>query len=110
MEFVPMVVLGALVWKFVDFLKALTNKDWNSVVTQSVAWIAGIAAVVLFAHSAFGAAIPVWSGMTLASMGGVEQAIVGLSATSLMSVGYDFKKGLDNSDSAKQPPLTTLGK
>lgn len=106
MGFVPLAVFGALVWKFVDFLKALTNRDWNTVVTQLVVWVAGIAAVMLFAHSDFAANISVMDGgMTLATLGGVGQLIVGLSAASLVSVGVDVKKALDNSDSAAQPPL-----
>lgn len=108
MEFVPMLVLAALVGKFIDFLKGITNRDWNQVLTQAVVWIGGIVAVVLFAHSAFGAAVPVFNGMTLASMGLVEQTIIGLSATSVMSVTYDFKKSFDNNDTAKQAPLTKL--
>lgn len=104
MEFVAITVLGALVWKFVDFLKYLKNHDWNAVLTMLSVWVAGVVAVLLFAHSDFASLVSVGSA-TLASLGTVSQVIIGLSATSLMSVGYDFKKSLDNTDSAKTPSL-----
>lgn len=108
MEFVPLIALGVLLWKLVDFFKFLRAKDWNAVVTQAIVWVCGIAVVILFAHSAFGDAIPVFNGLTLSGLGATEQAIVGLTVSSAGSVGYDFKKARDDSDSAKTPPLTNL--
>ncbi len=105
MEFVPLVVLGALVYKFTDFLKYLKAGDWNAVGTQAVVWAAGIAAVALFAHSGFAADIPVFGDMTLATTAFAEQIIIGLSASSLFSTVYDAKKAVDGTDSAKTPSL-----
>jgi hypothetical protein len=105
MEFIPLVVLGALVYKFTDFLKYLRAGDWNAVATQAIVWTAGIAAVALFAHSAFAGDIPVFGDITLATTAFAEQAIIGLSASSLFSAAYDAKKALDSTDSAKTPSL-----
>ncbi len=105
MNFVPIVLLGALVYKFTDFLKFLKAGDWNAVGTQLVVWVSGIAAIALFAHSSFAADIPVMGSMTLASLGFAEQVIVGLSASSLFSAANDAKKAIDGTDSAKTPSL-----
>lgn len=107
MDFVPLVALGALIWKVMDFLKAAKNKDWNVVLTQAIAWIAGIVCVVAFAASSnFGGDITVMGDLTLSSLSVIEQVIIGMVLSSSVSVGFDLKKALDNSDSAKTPPLT----
>lgn len=105
MDFIPLAVLGALVYKFTDFLKYLKAGDWNAVGTQLVVWVAGVAAVALFAHSAFAGNIPVFGDLTLATTAFAEQIIIGLSASSLFSAAYDAKKAIDGSDSAKTPSL-----
>ncbi len=104
MEFAPLALLGALVYKFVDFLKFVRVKDWNSAGTQAVAWLAGILAITLFANSDFSSGID-FGGQALGSLNFVSQVIVGLSATSLFSAFYDVKRALDNTDSAKTPAL-----
>lgn len=104
MEFVPLALLGALVYKFVDFLKFVKVKDWNAAGTQVVAWISGIVAITLFANSDFAAGIDL-SGLSLESLNFVSQVIVGLSATSLFSSFYDIKRAIDNTDSARTPAL-----
>lgn len=105
MEFIPLLALGALVYKFVDFLKYAKAKDWNATLTQAIVWVSGIGAVALFASSGFAGDIAVFNGLTLANAGLVEQVILGLSAGSLFSAGYDAKKAIDNNDSAKTPSL-----
>lgn len=104
MEFAPLALLGALVYKFVDFLKFVKVKDWNSSGTQAVAWLAGVLAITLFANSDFSTGID-FGGRSLASLNFVSQVVIGLSATSLFSAFYDVKRALDNTDSAKTPPL-----
>ncbi len=104
MEFAPIALLGALVYKFVDFLKFVKVGDWNSAGTQAVAWLAGILAITLFANSDFSAGID-FGGQSLSSLNFVSQVVIGLSATSLFSAFYDVKRALDNTDSAKTPPL-----
>ncbi len=104
MEFAPLAFLGALVYKFVDFLKFVKAKDWNAAGTQLVAWAAGIVAITLFANSDFAAGIDL-GGRSLDSLNFVSQVIVGLSATSLFSSFYDVKRAIDNTDSARTPAL-----
>lgn len=108
MEFV--VGLGALValaWKFVDFSKQVTNKDWNAALTQVYMWLAGLVAVLLGANAdAFEAIIIPGMEKPLGDLNFWSLVIIGLSFTSVGSVAYDFKKAFDNSDSAKMPPLT----
>lgn len=100
-------ILGTLGWKLVDFTKYLTNKDWNAAATQLYAWAIGIVLVVLAsAADVFeGFALP---GMTVpvGDMDIGSLLVVGMSMSSLMGVGFDFKKALDGSDSAVTPPLT----
>ena len=104
MEFVPVLVLGALVLKFTDFLKLVRAKDVSGTLTQLSAWGSGILGVTLFAHSDFAAGIPVGES-TLAALNGWSLVLVGLSIASTAGVGYDFKRALDSSDSAKMPEL-----
>ncbi len=104
MEFAPLALLGALVYKFVDFLKFVKAKEWNSAGTQLIAWLAGILAITLFANSDFSAGIE-FGERSLGSLNFVSQVILGLSATSLFSAFYDVKRAIDNTDSAKTPAL-----
>ncbi len=104
MEAVPLALLGALVYKFVDFLKFVKVFDWNAAGTQLIAWAAGIGAITLFANSNFSAEI-IFGGQSIGSLNFVSQAIIGLSATSLFSAFYDVKRALDNTDSARTPSL-----
>ena len=108
MGFVPFAMLVALFYKITVFIKAVTNKQWNDVITQVIVWGAGIAGVMLFAASSFAGSIPVFDTTTLASMGIVEQVIIGLSFASVASAAFDVKKAIDNTDSAKTLPLTKL--
>lgn len=106
-QLAPGVAMIALLWKIVDFLKYCTN--WSSggknpAVTQLVVWFGGIVAVFLFARTDWAASITV-SGLTLDKMNLWSQLAAGLSAGALTSVGFDIKKALDRSDSAKTPPL-----
>ena len=108
MEFVPVLVLGALVLKFTDFLKLVSAKDWNAVTTQLTAWGSGIVGVLLVAQTDFASAVPVGED-TLATLNGWSLIVAGLSLASTASVGYDVKRAIDNNDSAKMPPLTGTG-
>ena len=104
MEFVPVVVLAALVLKFTDWLKLVSAKDWNAVITQLTAWAAGVGGVALVAQTDFASAVPVGD-FTLATLNGWSLIVAGLSLASTASVGYDFKRALDTTDSAKMPSL-----
>lgn len=105
--FLPVVALAALVWKFVDFLKYCTS--WssggrNGAVTQLIIWVAGVVAVLLFARSDWAGSVSIGE-LTLDRMNLWSQIVAGLSVGSLTSVGFDTKKAVDATDSAKTPSL-----
>ncbi len=102
--FVPLVALGTLVFTFVNFLKFLSGRDWNAAITQAVAWVAGIVAIVLVAHTDFGNSITI-AGHYLDNLNIASQVFLGLMATSLLSTANEFKKAFDHTDSAATPPL-----
>jgi hypothetical protein len=102
MEFVPILALGTLVFMLVVFLKNLTAKQWGSVVTQLVAWGAGIGGIFLMAETTFASGISIGD-QNLADLPFWSKVLVGLLATSVLSVGNEFKKAIDRSDSAMVP-------
>lgn len=107
MEFIPVAMAGALLWKVIDFLKALRAGDWNKVVTQLVAWAAGVGVLFLVASTQFAAEITVGK-FNLDALDGSTKFFVGLMLSSIVGVTYSVKKAIDGTDSDSQPPLTTL--
>jgi hypothetical protein len=104
MELVPLLALSALVWKLVDWLKMVRQGKWNGVWTQAIVWGAGIVGVFLAAQTDYASGISIGD-KTLTQLNGWSKVFVGLQFASLTSVGFDTKKALDASDSAKMPPL-----
>lgn len=98
-------LMGTLVWKLLDFAKYFRAKDWNGVFTQAAAWGAGVA--VVFLGSATDFATVHINDMALGDLNYASKILLGMLATSLLSVGYDFKKAFDRSDSAQTPALLT---
>ena len=106
MEFVPLLQMIALVWAFINFLKAVRNGDLNAWSTQLIIWVAGVLVVLLVAQTDFAEGINVGD-WTLATLNMASLIFVGLSIASMASVGNELKKAFDASDSAKTPPLVT---
>lgn len=106
-DLVPVALLGAFVFTLVNFLKFVTSGAWNAAVTQVTAWVAGLVSVFVFAQTAWAESVEVL-GVAVANANSWELAVLGLMATSLFSVAYDFKKAFDNADSAETPHLTNL--
>lgn len=102
-----LLLIGALVGKVTDFLKALVNKDWNAVITMLVVWVAGVLVTLLFAASDLALTVP-GIDVDIHAANTATLVIIGVMASSLFSVVYDFKKAIDQTDSAATPPL--LGK
>lgn len=104
--FVPMLAMLALVGKFVDFLRYASkfSRHRNAVLTQLIAWVAGIVVVQLFAHSSWADSLPVGDS-TLGHLNFWSQLIYGLGFASIASAAADFKRAVDNNDSAAVPPL-----
>jgi ABC-type branched-subunit amino acid transport system permease subunit len=97
-------IFGALVLKLVDFLKYLKNGDSNGIVTLLLGWAAGVAAVQIISWTQWNDEIKIGD-ETLNSLSFASQIVLGFVATSVAAVVYDFKKAVDNSDSAKTPNL-----
>lgn len=105
-SFVPLVAALALVWKLVDFAKQVRVKDVDAVVTQLVTWVAGVVVTFILASSDFGDGIQV-AHNALGRLNGWSLVLVGLTIASTGSVGYDFKRAVDRTDSAAQPSLVS---
>ena len=107
MSFSPLVAVGTLVFTFVNFLTYLTSRKWNSVLTQLIAWAAGIAGIFIASATQFAPAITFGS-QSLSGMDPGTKIFLGLIATSILSTFNELKKAIDNNDTAKKTPLTDL--
>lgn len=92
--------------KTVSVLKALFNREINTVVTQVVVWVVGFAGLSLAAHSAVteGYALP---GFTQ-PLGELDWGSLVLFSWILGGTGsfvYDFKKAIDGTDTASETKL-----
>lgn len=104
MEFVPLLVMSALVKKVVDFCKYGANGDINGMVTQIVSWVTGIAVAFLAANSNWGDGIVV-NGQSLGSLNPASLVFVGFNLASAAGVTWDAIKAVDDSNSAIVPNL-----
>lgn len=100
----PLLLLGTLVFTFVNFLRYLSARQWSAVVTQLIAWAAGVIGVFLFRMSDFASDVRIGE-RTLDQLDVWSALLLGLLATSLLSTLNELKKAVDNSDSAKVPSL-----
>lgn len=107
----PELLLGfagllALVAKVTDFFRLLSNfvTEKSAVATQTLSWIGGVVAVMLFAHSDFGASVTIGD-QPLNLLNGASLVIVGLMVSSAASLAVDFKQARDSTDSAAKPKL-----
>lgn len=106
LDFVPLVALLGLVYAGINFLKYLTNKQWNAVITQLIVWVVGVLFAWLFGESDFGGAITVGdTGQTLATLNFASLVLVGMVVGSAATVAYDVKSAIDRNDSAVTPKL-----
>jgi hypothetical protein len=97
-------LLGTFISKLIDFLKYLSAKDVNAVVTQLCVWAGGIGGVILVGASELGDKVG-FEGITLQSANGPTKIFFGMMVMSLMSKVYDFQKAHDNAQSAATPSL-----
>lgn len=100
-------VLAPLTAKATSFIKALSARQWRDAVTQALAWAVGIASVWLAAQATeyTGHLVLVSGGPPLSQTGMASLALIGTAVGSLGSLVVDFRKAIDGSDSAKEPPL-----
>lgn len=90
-------LIGAMAWTAVAILKHLRVKQYNDALTIVV--IVGIAfvATVILGASHFAGVI--------AHTNVADKFLIAYGATSVLRVGYEFKKALDGTDSAKEAKL-----
>lgn len=102
MDFIPLVAAVALVWKAVDFVRYLQARDTANVTTQLVVWVVGVAVTFLLAGTNFADGIVIGD-VGVGSMNWQSLLLIGLSLGSSASAVVDFKKAVDNTDSAAVP-------
>ena len=103
---VALLAIALLANKIIELLKYLTNKEYKSAATLLSLFGAGYAALTLAAHAKVTEAIVIPG--TLTPLGMLDWAsllLLGLMITATGSTAYDFKKALDQTDSAAQPKL-----
>lgn len=96
--------------KTVSVIKALFNKETNTVITQVVVWLVGFGGLTLAAHAAVTEAFSL-PGFTQ-PLGDLDAASLGLLAWILGATGsfaYDLKKAFDGTDSASETKLLSDG-
>jgi hypothetical protein len=104
MTFNALLAVGTLVFTFVNFLTYVRSKNVNGVVTQAIAWVAGILAILIAAHTQFAPDIT-FGNHVLSKLDWQSQVFLGLIATSILSTVNEVKKAIDNKDTAEKAPL-----
>ncbi len=104
MSFTPLVAVGTLVFTFVNFLTYLFSRNRNGVLTQGIAWAAGIAGIYIASATQYASQIRLGS-HALSGMDPGTKIFLGLIATSILSTVNEIKKAIDAKDSAEKAPL-----
>ena len=104
METVGLAALIAIIWKVVDFLKYLVNRDWNAAVTQLSVWGAAVAVALLARDAEPFSTIGV-VGVTFGELSTPAIILFALGLGSSASAVFDLKKAIDGHDSAATPAL-----
>ncbi len=108
-------LLAALGLKLTDLVKFVSNafggKDAdtkaravNDLATFFLGWAIGIVAVWVLAHTAWGDEVSIGN-ETLANLNMPNLVVFGLVFSTVAATLYDFKKAIDQGDSAKKDPL-----
>lgn len=106
---VPLVAFATLGLKFVDFLRYAKAADINGVTTQAISWVAGIAVIMIAAHTQWAVGLAPVGNTALASYGAWDQVFAGLALGSSASFLKDTLKSVDNSNSSAIPTLLDAG-
>lgn len=99
-----MLGLASLVYVFGNFVANITGRQWSSVEKQLLAWLAGIVAVMLAAHTDFAGKVLV-AGIALSKLNGSSLVFLGLLPPSFGGVIYHFGQRLDRTGSGDVPDL-----
>lgn len=108
MEFVPLLVVAALLKKIVDFVRFALARDVNAAVTQVVSWVAGVGLMWLVSSSDFVNGVVI-GGLNLGDLNAASIVLAGLAVSSTAGVGVDVIKAVDNTQSARVPSIIDDG-
>jgi hypothetical protein len=101
MDFAPLLAAVALIWKIVDVVKYLLERNRKAVITQMGVWAAGVSVVLLLSASDFASGIDV-ADYQLSTLNLASLILLGLSVGSTASVAVDVKQAVDNTDTARR--------
>lgn len=99
-----LVALAAIIWKVTSFVKFLLAKDWPGVKGQAVAWVSAVV-VIFLAAQADVASTTMIGERALSALDWQSLILLSITVGSTASVGYDILKGVDGSNSAKEPSI-----
>lgn len=106
MEVLSLASLIALGMSLVSFVKFVRAKDVNSALTMLVSWIIGIALVFVAAESDLFGRIAIIPGVPpLDNINNASKVLIGMMFLSLGREVYQFRKAIDNSQSAEEPAI-----
>lgn len=91
------VILAAMAWTAVSFLKHVAAKDYAAVKTLAVIIVVCVGGAFLLQ-----AAEVAFEGFNAAKV-----VLAGYIASSALRVAYEYKKAFDSNDSAKEPRMFT---
>jgi hypothetical protein len=103
-DLTTLVALGTFVFTITNLVRFALATNWSSVLSQVLAWVAGVVASLVVAHTDLAAGFAIGQ-KSLKNVSSFSQILVGLAAASSISVVYQFKQALDNSDTAAVPSL-----
>lgn len=103
-DLTQLVTLGTVVYTAVNFVRCALVTDRSSVVSQLLAWTAGVVVTLVVAHTDLAPAFTFGS-KNLGQISGVSQFLVGLAAASSISIVYQFTKAVDTKQSAAVPTM-----
>lgn len=109
MDAMGIAVIAAVAYSLLNFVKLVRNQDWNGAITMASVWVVVLIAIVVIGDTRWGDTIDL-GGMHVSDLSFGEQLLVALVPASFGIVGFDVKKALDNTDSAKSPALVTSDK
>ncbi len=106
MTFSALTAVGTLVFTFVNFLTYIFGKPMNvnGIVTQLIAWAAGIAAIFIASATQLAPQVSFGS-EKLSTMDFWTKLFIGLIATSILSTVNEVKKAIDSNDTARKNPI-----
>lgn len=95
--------IAAATDKIMSMLKSASNREWKGPLTQLLVWVVATVVVIISSHAALteGLGIP-GVGLALGALDWPSQVLLGVVVGSSGSLAYDFKKAIDNTDTANE--------